>query len=152
MNQIRLEWHVIVCGAGVGGMALATLLARRGYRVALIEPLPPPRFRVGESLDWEAPLFLRRLGISTDRLVTEGKATYKAGAVCTSATQPGVEALFGFSPVFRVLMRLVGRGYPTIHANREHLDVELLQRVKTAGAELIVARASIEHENDRVNC
>src|SRR5438045_668212 len=71
---------VVVAGAGVGGLALATRLGRLGCRVLVVErrlpsPGAPVPFRVGESLDWEAPIYLRRLGISLEQLVAEGKAT-----------------------------------------------------------------------------
>src|SRR5205085_1332950 len=104
-------------------------LARQGFRVVLIERRTPGTFRVGESLDWEAPIFLRRLGFSIEAWVREGKATYKGGAVATSTTQPGVEAEVGFRPSYRLLMTLAGRGRPTIHANRELTDIEMAQEV-----------------------
>ena len=56
------RYDVVIAGGGVGGMALGTRLARRGYRVVMVEKRPPPEFRLGESLDWEAPVYLRRLG------------------------------------------------------------------------------------------
>src|SRR5579871_2203824 len=59
-------WDVVVAGAGIGGMALAIRLARQGYRVALVERRTPGTFRVGESLDWEAPVYLKRVGFSVD--------------------------------------------------------------------------------------
>jgi flavin-dependent dehydrogenase len=145
------DWDVVVVGAGVGGMALATRLAGRGFAVVMIEPRPPVVFRVGESLDWEAPVFLRQLGISIDQLVAEGKATYKGGAVATSAAQPDVEAVIGFSPLFRLLMGLVGRHRPTIHANRELVDQDLMNTACAAGARLVVGRArSVEVDGARV--
>jgi flavin-dependent dehydrogenase len=144
-------WDAVVVGAGVGGMAAAARLARRGYRVALVEQRPPPAFRVGESLDWEAPIFLRRLGLPVEKLVAEGKATVKPAAIATAATQPGVEARFGLSPWFKLLMALVGRGRPTVHANRELLDADLLDTARAAGAEVLVARARpVEAAGDRV--
>jgi flavin-dependent dehydrogenase len=145
------SWDVVVIGAGVGGMALATQLAQGGYRVVIVERTPPPAFRVGESLDWEAPLFLRRLGLPVEKLVAEGKATWKPGAIATNAQQPGVEVRAGLSPLFRLLMTLVGRGKPTIHANRELLDGDLMDRTRAAGVELVVGRArTVEAASDWV--
>src|SRR5688500_16542653 len=97
------DWEVAILGAGVGGMALATWLAKQGHRVVLVEKPAPSTFRGRESLDWEAPLFLKRLGFCPDPLVAEGKGTYTHGAIATSSAHPGVEAAFGFSPLFRVL-------------------------------------------------
>lgn len=142
---------VVVVGGGVGGVALATVLARRGRRAIVIEKKPPLVFRVGESLDWEAPIFLRKLGVEVDRLVAEGKSTYKNGAVCTNPAHEGVQAEIGFALPFRALMHLVGRADPTIHANRELVDIEIFDRAREAGVEIAAQRAKrIKKEGDRV--
>src|SRR5258706_12161237 len=95
------SWDVVVVGAGIGGMALAIRLGRQGYRVALVERQTPGTFRVGESLDWESPIFLRRLGFPIEQWVHEGKATLKHGAITTSTTQPDVRVELGFAPIYR---------------------------------------------------
>ena len=142
---------VVVTGGGVGGVALALTLARRGRRVTLIERKPPLAFRLGESLDWEAPIYLRRLGIEVRRLVEEGKATWKWGAVCTNPSHPGVRAELGFSWIFRACLNLVGRSAPTIHADREQVDADLFALARGAGVEIVTARASrVRTEGDRV--
>ncbi len=54
---------VVVVGGGPAGAAAATLVARRGYRVGLLEREKHPRFKVGESLvpwTWDT---LDRLGL-----------------------------------------------------------------------------------------
>jgi menaquinone-9 beta-reductase len=141
---------VVVAGGGVGGIALALTLARRGRRVTVIERRPPLAFRLGESLDWEAPIYLRRLGVEVARLVEEGKATWKPGAVCTNPSHPGGEAEIGFSWPFRASMTIVGRGAHTIHADREQLDADLFALARGAGVEIITARAStVRTEGDR---
>ncbi|MFI5320548.1 MAG: NAD(P)/FAD-dependent oxidoreductase [Myxococcota bacterium] len=144
-------YDVVVAGGGVGGMALAARLSERGYRVVLVEKKPPPEFRLGESLDWEAPVYLKRLGLPVDRWVAEGKATSKAGAVCTSSAQPGVEAELGFHPVFKALMTLVGRAKPTLHANRELIDIDLMENARKHGTEIVLGRVSaVEADGERV--
>ncbi len=146
-----MQHDVAVVGAGIGGIALALRLAREGRRVAVVDPTPAGTFRVGESLDWEAPVYLERLGFSIDRWVAEGKATYKRGAVATSATRPGVEVEIGFSPFYRLLMRLVGRQSGTIHANRERVDPDLFDALRAAGVTLIADKARAVHtDGDRV--
>lgn len=145
------RFDVVIAGGGVGGMALGTRLARRGFRVVMVEKRPPPEFRLGESLDWEAPVYLKRLGLPVEQWPAEGKATWKAGAVCTSSAQPGVEAELGFSPVFKALMTVVGRAKPTLHANRELIDIDLMENATKAGVTLISARVRrIERDGERV--
>ena len=102
-------YDVVVAGGGVGGLALATRLARQGRRVAVVERTEFGTFRVGESLDWEAPVFLERLGFDIERWVAEGKATWKGGAVVSNVAQPNVKAEIGFSLLFRDADALVGR-------------------------------------------
>lgn len=145
------RFDVVVAGGGVGGLALATRLAREGHGVALVERTPFGVFRVGESLDWEAPIFLRRLGFDVARWVREGKATWKGGAVVSNVAQPGVTAEIGFSRLFRALMRLVGRSAPTIHANRERIDVDLYDAAREAGVRFFHARVrTVERSGERV--
>jgi len=52
------DCDVLVIGGGPAGSTLATLLARRGRRVTLIEKMHHPRFHIGESLlPANVPLF-----------------------------------------------------------------------------------------------
>ncbi|MBK6407237.1 MAG: tryptophan 7-halogenase [Holophagales bacterium] len=54
---------VVVCGGGPGGSTAATLLARQGFAVVLLERERFPRFHIGESLlPYNLPL-LERLGV-----------------------------------------------------------------------------------------
>jgi flavin-dependent dehydrogenase len=150
--QDETRFDVVVAGGGVGGLALATRLARQGRRVAVVERTEPGTFRVGESLDWEAPVFLGRLGFDVARWVEEGKATWKGGAVVSNVAQPNVRAEIGFSAPFRALMTLVGRAAPTIHANRERIDVDLFDAAREAGARILPARVrSVERDGERVS-
>jgi flavin-dependent dehydrogenase len=145
------RYDVAIAGAGVAGLALATELARAGHRVVAVEPAPPGAFRVGESLDWEAPILLARLGHRVERWVEQGKATVKGGIVTTSASHPGERLEIGHSPTFRALMRLVGRHRPTVHVDREAVDLDLLEGALAAGAEVISAKVrSVMVEGDRV--
>jgi flavin-dependent dehydrogenase len=146
-----LAYDVAVAGGGVGGLALATRLARSGHRVAVVERTRAGTFRVGESLDWEAPVFLGRLGFDVSRWVEEGKATFKGGAVVSNVAQPNVRAEIGFSAPFRFLMAVVGRSHPTIHANRELIDVDLFDAARGAGAEFFAGKVRrVEREGDAV--
>ncbi|MFC4726893.1 NAD(P)/FAD-dependent oxidoreductase [Coralloluteibacterium thermophilus] len=54
---------VLVVGGGPGGSTVATLLARRGWRVVLLEKARHPRFHIGESLLPMNMPILKRLGV-----------------------------------------------------------------------------------------
>ncbi len=71
------EVDVLVVGGGPAGTTAATLLARRGHRVLLLEKASHPRFHIGESLlPMNLPI-LERLGV-LDQVRAIG--TFKPGA------------------------------------------------------------------------
>jgi flavin-dependent dehydrogenase len=47
---LQKSYDVVVMGGGPGGSTAATLLARQGWKVALLEKEAHPRFHIGESL------------------------------------------------------------------------------------------------------
>ena len=49
-NTSPFDCDVLVIGGGPGGSTISTLLARRGWRVAMLEKTSHPRFHIGESL------------------------------------------------------------------------------------------------------
>ncbi|WHZ19357.1 MAG: putative FAD-binding protein [Rhodanobacteraceae bacterium] len=49
-NAPRFDCDVLVVGGGPGGSTISTLLARRGWRVTMLEKSRHPRFHIGESL------------------------------------------------------------------------------------------------------
>jgi len=52
MDSSILKLNVIVVGAGIGGMAAATALGRRGHNVTVFEDAP----QIGEVLPWVSAL------------------------------------------------------------------------------------------------
>jgi flavin-dependent dehydrogenase len=49
-NAPGFDCDVLVIGGGPGGSTVSTLLARRGWRVTMLEKTSHPRFHIGESL------------------------------------------------------------------------------------------------------
>ena len=62
MNPMN-PYDVIVIGGGPAGSTVSTLIAQRGYRVALFERERFPRFHIGESLIPETYWVLKRLNM-----------------------------------------------------------------------------------------
>ncbi len=63
MTPRSSSYDVVVIGTGPAGTAAASLLAESGRRVAMIEKLPLPRYRIGESLIPWCWFPLTRLGL-----------------------------------------------------------------------------------------
>jgi len=60
------ECDVLVIGGGPAGSTAATLLARRNYRVTLVEKAHHPRFHIGESLLPANLPLLEKLGVADE--------------------------------------------------------------------------------------
>ena len=60
---LEIETDVLVVGGGPAGCTAATLLARRGWKVLLLEKARHPRFHIGESLLPMNMPILERLGV-----------------------------------------------------------------------------------------
>lgn len=139
---------VVVMGAGMAGLAAATLLAKAGRRVACVDPEQFPRPRVGESLDWSSPSLLRRLGYRSEDLVAGHIGTYKRDIEADSADR---DPLIAHPP--RVLGRSpFGAEMTTVHLDRERFDASLYERARGYGVEFIWdAVRLVEMDGDRVS-
>jgi flavin-dependent dehydrogenase len=80
------ECDIVVVGGGPAGCTAATLLARKGWSVTLLEKDRYPRFHIGESLlPMNLPI-LQRLGVLDD---VAGIGVRKAGADFPAPTEEG---------------------------------------------------------------
>ena len=61
----RVDFDVLILGAGPAGSVLAHQLTRKGYRVALADREKFPRYAIGETLPASVSLLLKRAGIVT---------------------------------------------------------------------------------------
>jgi flavin-dependent dehydrogenase len=138
-----LEPEVLVLGAGLGGLAAALELSRQGWRVTIVEKEPPPWHRVGESFDWETPLFLERLGLNLEGLRERDILTTKPGVIIWSNTPHRSNECWLLPPPS--YMHMIHRNPSTYHGNRQKLDNELLGMVQAAGCRLVTRRVSRVH-------
>lgn len=138
---------VTVIGGGLAGMAASIHLARAGYRVLCIEADADSNKIVGESLDWSAPALLDVLGLSMDRLMADGIATYKRHVTVRlddSSSQHYLPGAWLGRPPFNVELR-------TLHVDRLQLDRALRKIVLSHGVELAADRVvDVEKEGGRV--
>ena len=70
------RFDVAILGSSFSGSILGWILASRGRRVALIDPVLHPRFAIGESSTPIADLLLRRLGQEYSLPTLEHLSTY----------------------------------------------------------------------------
>jgi flavin-dependent dehydrogenase len=116
---------VVVIGGGPGGSTTATLLARQGHRVILLEKEHHPRFHIGESLlPMNLPIF-ERLGV-LDKVRELG--VFKAGADFEAQNASGYNT-FAFS-------RALGNSPPHAYQVwRQDFDQMLFEHARESGAD-----------------
>jgi flavin-dependent dehydrogenase len=117
---------VLIVGGGPAGATLATLLARHGRGVLVLERDTFPRFHIGESLLPGSLAVLEEMGVLAE---VEARFIRKYGAVFIDG-ETGVEARFSFDQALRT---------PHHHAYqvpRDAFDDLLLQHAQRSGAEV----------------
>jgi flavin-dependent dehydrogenase len=127
-------FDVIVCGAGPAGAVAATVLARRGVRVLMLDRARFPRPKLcGDTINPGALAVLRRLGVSEG---IEASALKLDGMMVTGEHGVRVRAVYG----------------PGVHALsivRHVLDAALVKAATDAGArfeEGVLVRGTIVDE------
>src|SRR5215469_13214182 len=124
MGALAEPCDVAVIGGGPAGSTAAALLARRGYRVIVLEKAHHPRFHIGESLlPMNLPLF-ERLGVH-DKVKALG--VWKRGADFEAANECGYNT-FAFD-------RALGKSPPHAYqVCRQDFDRMLFEHARGCGA------------------
>ena len=124
MDARAEDCDVAVIGGGPAGSTAAALLARRGYRVIMLEKAHHPRFHIGESLlPMNLPLF-ERLGVHEK---VKALGVYKRGADFEAPTECGYNT-FAFD-------RALGKSPPHAYqVYRQDFDRMLFEHARDSGA------------------
>lgn len=118
---------VLVIGGGPAGSTAATLLARKGFSVTLIERERFPRFQIGESLlPYNNDLF-ERLGVTVP--LAEGTFTPKYGAGFVTA-----DGALSFT--FRFWENLPEAYHSAYQVKRAEFDQMLLRNAASSGVDV----------------
>lgn len=123
-KPIPVSADVLVIGGGPAGSTVATLLARRGWRVTLLEKERHPRFHIGESLlPMNIPI-LERLGVL--------EQVRAIGVLKLGADFPVDDGSYNSFPFARALGDSPGYAF---HVKREEFDQLLFDNARAAGVD-----------------
>jgi flavin-dependent dehydrogenase len=119
--DVPSQCDVAVIGGGPAGSMAASLLARQGYDVVLLERARHPRYNVGESL---IPQFWRfcELTGADEPIAAEGFVEKAGGTVVWNGV------------VRQMRFRDFGYERPALHVERDRFDVILLEHARKLGA------------------
>ncbi len=146
MVDRTLDADVIILGGGPAGSGLATLLAKDGRRVLILEKDIHPRHHVGEALTPSTTVVFDKLGF-LETMEAEGFAR-KAGVGWTAPKSPAGK----FFAVRTSDFPLPGAPRPySFNVERSALDALLLKHAHLSGARVLqgVNARRVLFENDR---
>lgn len=131
---------VIIIGGGPGGTTLATLLAKQGYDVAVLEKDTYPKFKIGESLLPYSSDILRESGVLAK--IDSGKYIRKYGAEFVDYREK--ETVY-----FEFAGGLDGDHPYAWEVERQQFDLDLLEHARECGARIYQPRTvTAIHENE----
>jgi len=131
-DPVQLDTDVLVIGGGPAGSTTATLLARRGWRVTLLEKDAHPRFHIGESLlPMNLPI-LERLGV-LDQVHAIG--TFKPGAEFPITGEDGPDGGGDDYNTFRFERALAPKFGHAYQVKREEFDQLLFRHAQANGVD-----------------
>jgi flavin-dependent dehydrogenase len=136
-EKAELQADAVVMGGGLAGQAAAIHLARAGLRVICLEPRDSFQQIVGESLDWSAPQLFTQLGLTMERLLESGAATFKRHITVTATDGSREE----FLPGAWLAQRPWNVEVRTLHIDRLQVHNQLQQSVRALGVLTLHERA-----------
>ncbi|HZX79130.1 NAD(P)/FAD-dependent oxidoreductase [Lysobacter sp.] len=137
-----LQVDVLVIGGGPAGTTAATLLARQGWKVLLLEKDAHPRFHIGESLlPMNLPI-LERLGVLEQ---VKAIGTFKPGAEFPIVNDDGTPADVNHYNTFRFERALNPQFGYAYQVKREEYDQLLFRHAQANGVD-----ARERHKVERV--
>ena len=113
---------ILVVGGGPAGSCAATMLARRGYDVVIVDKVRHPRETVGESVLPSAWKYFDMLGVSDE---VSRRFVKKAGGVVVWGDE-----------ITQIAFRDFAYDRPGLHVERADLDHLLLTNATKSGARL----------------
>jgi flavin-dependent dehydrogenase len=119
------EFDVVVAGGGPAGTVVSLCLARRGWRVAVLEATAFDRERYGETLPPEINPVLRELGL------------WDAFQLLSPLQAPGIISVWG-DPVPYELDFVRNAHGPGWHIDRNRFDAMLCAEAAKAGARVLL--------------
>ncbi|MEG4167523.1 MULTISPECIES: FAD-dependent oxidoreductase [unclassified Microcoleus] len=124
--NIPQQCDVVIIGGGPAGSTAATILARKGYKVVLLEKEKFPRDRVGESMLPFCYELFRELGV----LVQMEKRFARKPGVRFISSDGSASTYWCFDRVIK------DESYLSFQVNRSEFDTILLENSRKHGAEV----------------